>query len=164
MIKLQWKDLSKEPVGMALRKCYQFTEYSDSQVSYRMGRIVQKIQEEMNKMRMAWTELVRKHCKMDDKGEPIMGPRGEFQYLDAKHEAEYKKLQEELNLTNIEIKVWPIPMKELTPVRLSPDEITGISFLIADAPDVEKDPANVIEPMPNIMPILGRKRDKKGVK
>jgi len=156
MITFKLGDLQNQTAGAAFRKIGTFTEFS-SETSFRMGKLVSQVQSQMNRSRDLWLEILNKYCEMDKKGEPKMTPGGDFVFKTPECEEGYKKDHEKMLKTEVTLKIWQIPLKELEKVRLSPNELMSVQFIVTDLPDESKAPGEEMPTAPNVLPMDAKK-------
>ena len=101
--------------------------------AYRIARIGRELDNEVNLYEAQRAEIIKKYCDKDENGNPIVDENGN---ITIKQENEnFKKVVKELTKIaneHISINVEPLNLKELSEVKLTPEQMNIIIALIKD--------------------------------
>jgi hypothetical protein len=134
MIKLRYLDVNSKELEYGLKKLNTYTKFP-AKIAYRIGRAVQDIQRQMQKIAKGYDEIFNDHVKKEANGLPVKNKQGEFEFNDM---GKWKQAFSDYMQTEFEIKILPIPIDDLNDVGLSPDEILALEKFIdmADKPSL----------------------------
>ena len=101
--------------------------------AYRIARIGRELDNEVNLYETQRAEIIKKYCDKDENGEPAVDENGN---ITIKQENEnFEKVVKELTKIaneHISINVEPLDLKELSEVKLTPEQMNIIIALIKE--------------------------------
>ena len=148
MVKLTFAEFKNPLFDRALSKVMHHGGYKSTKISTDIAKLGKKFREETALVQELYLKLVKKHAKLDEKGE--IEPRkengktipGTFWIEDSRIE-EWKAACIEFDSTEVELPCHNIHMEDLEGVGLSPADLIELAPLITESP---KAPVSPIKP------------------
>jgi len=139
MIKLSRGDINSTELEGALRKLVSYTKFP-VKTAYRIGRMGQRINQEMDAVRSGYQKLVQAHVKEDDNARAKVKKDNTFDFIDDEHRKKFDEGFKKLIEVDFEIKALKIPVADLDGVGLTPKELTFMDKLVdfGDGPITRK--------------------------
>ena len=88
--------------------------------SYRLSKLVKKIESEMKHYQEERTKLLEKHCKKDEKGKPVI-EKDVYQGIEGNEL--FAKEHTELLSCECELDMMPVSITELGDAKISPNDM-----------------------------------------
>lgn len=145
MIKTTYREITKQPLVMALQKLSQVQ--FPPQVAYRIKKLLDKIQSAQNiASDEYWKQIAGKFGELDEKGNfiPEANPHG-FKMKEGVSEPEFLAALEEFGKKSIEIDREPLQLANLEGSKLSAGEIAALDVFLADPEEIERAQAKVLQ-------------------
>lgn len=153
-IKLTYDELNSKQMELAIAKLAR--EPLPVTVGWNIQRILRKINKEVKEGREIYMKLLKDCCEVDEKGEltpqrlpPIVKPDGTTEEgklipgsFIVKDPELFKKRNEEFLAIEIEIRSYPIKLKDIEHLKMSSEDLLHLAPLINDSVlEVVPDPA-----------------------
>lgn len=143
MIKVTYNNLNNPVLPEVMQKLSGCSDLMFG-VSYNIRRIAAKLKTETNELKSCGQDIFKKYIQFEENGQPkVMDGK-----LVVKEGMEFKDFEaemEKLMLTEFEINRQPLCVSDLSCVKLSPNDLGAIEFLLADEAEVVnlRDPASL---------------------
>lgn len=150
MVKLTFAQFKDYEFAQAIAKVMHHNGYKSTKITADIARLGRKFKEETAVVQELFLKHVKKHAKLDEKGE--IEPRkdekgkavaGTYFIEDARVE-EWKKACEEFDSTEVELPVHPIHMDDLEGVGLSPADLNALHPVTTESPKASVTPITKI--------------------
>lgn len=135
MVEIKTESLKNPNFNSALAKLLHCTKFHPK-LAMRVAKFMDHIKEQEIKTHHEYLALIRAHAKLDEKGEliPREDPNGNPKpnTFQAKDNDKWEKAFEEFGQKKITIDIYPLEIKDLVGLGLSPLEIVAIEPLITE--------------------------------
>lgn len=136
-MKLQLKTLNNPQFSMALMKLAQQDKWNDFKAAYNVGKIVRRIDREMNVARETHQKMLEVYGERDDKGNFVMegeGPTAQVK-VQADKEKEYKEKLDSFLAGEVEIDCAPVALDAMSECNLTPLELNSLEPIFVVSAD-----------------------------
>ncbi len=130
-IKLTYKLINNGAFVSAIGKIAKFEGWTDQRSAYNAAKFFRRFKQEMETAQELYVKLVKRHAKVDEKGN-LISPEdkpGQFEILDQNAEA-WIKAREDFESVSFEIDCHPIPLEKLQGAELSAIDLDVIEPLL----------------------------------